>query len=108
MVEKEWNDCWGRRDRTLAPDHVRAGGIYVEVMKDVAFAPCRQPERNHGHGQGDPLTASWECEEKKKDLDGVVDTIIKVGTVLRRCERITDIEINPHGLRTRRGSRPWT
>jgi succinyl-CoA synthetase beta subunit len=24
-----------------------------------------------------------------------VDTIIKVGSVLRRCESITDIEINP-------------
>jgi len=46
--------------------------------------------------------------EEKKDLDSVVDTIVKVGTVLQRCERITDIEINPllvyeHG----RGSRPW-
>jgi succinyl-CoA synthetase beta subunit len=25
----------------------------------------------------------------------VIDTIVKVGTVLQRCERITDIEINP-------------
>jgi hypothetical protein len=25
----------------------------------------------------------------------VVETILKVGTVLRRCGRITDIEINP-------------
>jgi succinyl-CoA synthetase beta subunit len=33
--------------------------------------------------------------EEKKDLDGLVDTILKVGTVLKRCEGITDIEINP-------------
>ena len=33
--------------------------------------------------------------EARKDIEGVVDTIIKVGTVIRHCPRITDIEINP-------------
>jgi succinyl-CoA synthetase beta subunit len=33
--------------------------------------------------------------EEKRDLDAVVDTIIKVGTVLKKCDRISDLEINP-------------
>jgi acetyltransferase len=33
--------------------------------------------------------------EEKRDLDGVVETIVKVGTILQKCQRISDIEINP-------------
>jgi len=33
--------------------------------------------------------------EEKKDVEGVVDTIIKVGSILQKSDRITDIEINP-------------
>jgi acetyltransferase len=33
--------------------------------------------------------------EEKRDLDGVVETIVKVGTILQKCRRISDIEINP-------------
>ena len=33
--------------------------------------------------------------EKKKDIDGIMDIIIKLGTIIKRCEAISDIEINP-------------
>ncbi len=47
--------------------------------------------------------------EEKKDVDSVVDTIIKVGTILQKCKRISDIEINPLVVyETRaRASRRW-
>jgi acetyltransferase len=33
--------------------------------------------------------------EEKKDIESVIDTIIKIGSIIKKCERITDIEINP-------------
>jgi succinyl-CoA synthetase beta subunit len=33
--------------------------------------------------------------EKRRDIDGIIDTIITVGTILNKCRKITDIEINP-------------
>jgi len=33
--------------------------------------------------------------EEKKDVDSVVDSIIKVGAIIQKCKRISDIEINP-------------
>jgi acetyltransferase len=33
--------------------------------------------------------------EKKKDIDSVINTIMKVGAVVQRCRSISDIEINP-------------
>jgi succinyl-CoA synthetase beta subunit len=33
--------------------------------------------------------------EKKKDIEGVIDTLIKVGSIIKKCNSITDIEINP-------------
>ncbi len=32
---------------------------------------------------------------KRKDIEGVVDTIIKVSTIIQKCPEIRDIEINP-------------
>jgi len=86
--------------------------------------PCCRAGRVFGNVESAPLAEIWkgrvaqefrakigagefpspECEScyrdgtqttLRKDLDSVVDTIVKVGTVLQRCERITDIEINP-------------
>jgi len=100
MVEKGMETIIGaRRDRTFGPLIMFGlGGIYVEVMKDVAFRalPINRKEimTMVKEIRAYPLLLGVRGEEKK-DLDGVVDTIIKVGTVLQRCERITDIEINP-------------
>jgi acetyltransferase len=33
--------------------------------------------------------------EEKKDIESVIDTIIKIGSIIKKCDRITDIEINP-------------
>jgi acetyltransferase len=100
MVEKGLETIIGaRRDRTFGPLIMFGlGGIYVEVMKDVAFRalPINRKEimAMVKEIRAYPLLLGVRGEEKK-DLDGLVDTILKVGTVLRRCERITDIEINP-------------
>ncbi|HXZ37503.1 MAG TPA: acetate--CoA ligase family protein [Thermodesulfobacteriota bacterium] len=100
MVEKGMETIIGaRRDRTFGPLIMFGlGGIYVEVMKDVAFRalPINRKEimAMVKEIRAYPLLLGVRGEEKK-DLDSVVDTIIKVGTVLQRCERITDIEINP-------------
>lgn len=100
MVEKGMETIVGaRRDRTFGPLIMFGlGGIYVEVMKDVAFRalPINRKEimTMVKEIRAYPLLLGVRGEEKK-DLDGVVDTIIKVGSVLRRCEGITDIEINP-------------
>jgi len=68
------------------------------VMKDVAFRalPVSRKEilAMVKEIRAYPLLLGVRGEEKK-DLDGVVDTIIKVGAILRKCERISDIEINP-------------
>jgi acetyltransferase len=74
------------------------GGIYVEVMKDVSFKsyPLSRHEAKTMLEQikSYPLLLGVRGE-KRKDIEGVVDTIIKVGTILKKCDRISDIEINP-------------
>ena len=74
------------------------GGIYVEVMKDVAFRSW--PIDNHEalamikDIKSYPLLLGVRGEEKR-DIDGVVDVLLKVGAILESCDLITDIEINP-------------
>ena len=100
MVSKGMETIIGaRRDRTFGPMIMFGlGGIYVEVMKDVAFRALPVNRREIlamvKEIRAYPLLLGVRGEEKK-DLDAVVDTIIKVGTVLQACERISDIEINP-------------
>jgi acyl-CoA synthetase (NDP forming) len=88
-----------RRDRTFGPIIMFGlGGIYVEVMKDVAFRalPINRKEvmAMVKEIRAYPLLLGVRGEEKK-DVDRVVDTIIKVGTILQNCRGISDIEINP-------------
>ncbi len=78
------------------------GGIYVEVMKDVSFRGLPLDRR-------EVITMIKEIKsypillgvrgEKKKDIESLVNTILKVGAILQsRLERdpsISDIEINP-------------
>ena len=74
------------------------GGIYVEVMKDVAFRSW--PVDNHEalamikDIKSYPLLLGVRGEEQR-DIDGVVDVLLKVGAILESCDLITDIEINP-------------
>lgn len=88
-----------RRDHAFGPIVMFGlGGIYVEVMKDVAFRsfPLSHNEtlKMISQIQAYPLLLGVRGE-KRKDIDTVANTIIKVGTILQKCKDITDIEINP-------------
>ncbi|MFH1489515.1 MAG: acetate--CoA ligase family protein [Pseudomonadota bacterium] len=88
-----------RKDKTFGPIIMFGlGGIYVEVMKDVAFRvlPIHRKEIMSmvKEIRAYPLLLGVRGEEKK-DVDRVVDTILKVGSILQKCPRISDIEINP-------------
>ena len=88
-----------RRDPSFGPVVMCGlGGIYVEVMKDISF---RALSINRGIAlsmleeiRSYPLLLGVRGEEKK-DIESVIDTIIKIGSIIKKCERITDIEINP-------------
>jgi acyl-CoA synthetase (NDP forming) len=88
-----------RRDKVFGPILMFGlGGIYVEVMKDVAFRalPINRKEvlSMIKEIRAYPLLLGVRGE-KKKDVESVVDTILKVGAVLQKCDRVADIEINP-------------
>jgi len=74
------------------------GGVYVEVMKDVSF---RAPPLNRRQVMGMikqtkayPLLLGVRGEARK-DIEGVVKTIFKLGALIQQCKGICDIEINP-------------
>lgn len=88
-----------RRDSAFGPVVMCGlGGIYVEVMKDISFRaiPVSREialsmlEEIRSY----PLLLGARGEEKK-DIESVIDTIIKIGSIIKKCERISDIEINP-------------
>jgi acyl-CoA synthetase (NDP forming) len=88
-----------RVDRSFGPIvMVGLGGIYVEVMKDVSFRglPLNREEVINmiKEIKSYPILLGVRGE-KKKDIDTLVETIIKVGTILTQCREISDIEINP-------------
>ncbi len=74
------------------------GGVYVEVLKDIAFRafPLSREETLNMIGQINsyPLLLGVRGEARK-DIDEVANTIIKVGWILRSCHEISDIEVNP-------------
>jgi acetyltransferase len=41
--------------------------------------------------------------EEKKDIDGVADIIIKLGSLIKDCPLISDIEVNPLRVYESRG-----
>lgn len=88
-----------RRDASFGPIVMFGlGGIYVEVLKDVSFRayPVTRKEvlTMMEETRSYPLLLGVRGEEQK-DIDGVVETILKVGAVLNMCPPISDIEINP-------------
>jgi acetyltransferase len=88
-----------RRDIAFGPIVMFGlGGIYVEVMKDVAFRafPLSYQEALKMIGQihSYPILLGVRGE-KRKDIDTIAHSIIRVGTILKNCPDITDIEINP-------------
>jgi succinyl-CoA synthetase beta subunit len=88
-----------RRDAIFGPTiMVGLGGIYVEVMKDVAFRslPLDRPEIQTmiKEIRAYPLLLGVRGEEMK-DINKLVESIIKIGAIIRSCKGISDIEINP-------------
>ncbi|MBU7027468.1 MAG: acetate--CoA ligase family protein [Theionarchaea archaeon] len=88
-----------RRDASFGPIVMFGlGGIYVEVLKDVSFRayPVTHKEvlTMMEETRSYPLLLGVRGEEQK-DIDDVVETILKVGAVLNMCPPISDIEINP-------------
>jgi acetyltransferase len=100
MVQKGTETIVGaRRDRSLGPIVMCGmGGVYVEVMKDVSF-------RAVPFSKADILSMLKGTKlyslllgvrgEDKKDMDKLLDAIIKLGSLIKKCDRISDIEINP-------------
>jgi acyl-CoA synthetase (NDP forming) len=89
----------GRRDASFGPTLMFGlGGIYVEVMKDVAFraVPLGQQEIRTmiKEIRSYPLLLGVRGEARK-DIESIVETLIKVSTLISKVTRITDIEINP-------------
>jgi len=100
MVEKDIELIVGARmDRSFGPIVMCGmGGIYVEVIKDVVFRglPVNRKEvfKMMKEIRSFPVLMGVRGE-KKRDIEGVIDTIIKVGSIINKCNQITDIEINP-------------
>ena len=88
-----------RHDPSLGPTVMCGmGGIYVEVLKDVSFRalPLGRAEAVSMIKQ----TKAYQLllgvrGEERRDLEAVIDTILKLGAILRGCDLITDIEVNP-------------
>jgi acyl-CoA synthetase (NDP forming) len=88
-----------RWDRSFGPILMFGlGGIYVEIMKDVSFRAL-PVSREEVHSllkdvRSYPLLLGVRGEESK-DIEELIEVMIRVGTLISRVERITDIEINP-------------
>jgi acetate---CoA ligase (ADP-forming) len=88
-----------RQDRAFGPTiMVGLGGIYVEVMKDVAFraAPVDRETALEmiGELRSFPLLLGVRGEARK-DVGAVADAIVTLSHLVSQCPRLTDIEINP-------------
>lgn len=88
-----------RRDRTFGPIvMVGLGGIYVEVLKDVSFRAFpleRQEIMNMIKEIRSYALLLGVRGEEPRDIDALIETIIKVGYVIINCREISDIEVNP-------------
>ncbi len=88
-----------RRDLSFGPIVMFGlGGIYVEVMKDIAFRafPLGRSEamRMISEIKTYPLLLGVRGESRR-DIDTLADAVLRIGTVLKKFHDISDIEINP-------------
>ncbi len=88
-----------RNDKIYGPILIFGmGGKYVEVMKDVSTRslPLSRKEIMRMLEETKAYTLLLGVRgEKKKDIDAVVDTILKLGALVQNCRNISDLEINP-------------
>ncbi len=88
-----------RRDASLGPVIMFGlGGVYVEVMKDVAFRALPVDRQEIRSMMQDirtyPLLLGVRGEDPK-DIECVADCLMRVARVLTHCQGISDIEVNP-------------
>ncbi len=88
-----------RIDATFGPTVMFGlGGIYVEVLKDVAFraVPLTWRDANEMVKQirSYPLLLGVRGEARK-EIEGCVDVVMRLGKIIQSVRDISDIEINP-------------
>ncbi len=88
-----------RQDEKFGPTLMCGlGGIYVELLKDVSFraTPLSREEilRMIRETKAYKLLEGMRGESPR-DIDSVVDALVKLSTIVCKCPSITDIEINP-------------
>ncbi len=100
MLQKEAETIIGaRRDNTFGPIIMFGlGGVYVEVMKDVSFRALPLNRREImsmiKETRSYPILLGVRGEGKK-DIESVIEVVVRLGALIRKCELISDIEINP-------------
>jgi len=74
------------------------GGIYVEILKDISFraAPLSKldAEKMISSINAYPILVGARGE-KRRDIESIVDIIMRIGILISKCKEISDIEINP-------------
>jgi len=88
-----------RQDRSFGPVvMIGLGGIYVEVMKDVAFRAAPVDRSTAREMIADltsyPLLLGVRGESRK-DIDAIAEVVVRLSHLIDRCRAITDIEVNP-------------
>lgn len=88
-----------RKDNAFGPIMMFGlGGIFVEVLKDVRFrgAPLSKQDAISmiEEIKSYPLLTGLRGQ-KRKDIDSIVDAIMKLSTLITKIDTIADIEINP-------------
>jgi len=99
-----------RQDPSFGPVvMIGLGGIYVEVMKDVAFraAPVSLPMAKQMIADLRSYALLLGVRgESRRDIDAIADVVVKLSHLIDQCREIADIEVNPliaydHGQGTR-------
>jgi acetate---CoA ligase (ADP-forming) len=88
-----------RRDPSFGPVVMCGlGGVYVEVLKEVAFGvyPLSRREAMSMIKQTKAYQILLGARgEERKDIEAVIETLLVVGAIVKQCKDISDIEINP-------------
>ncbi|MBW9223665.1 acetate--CoA ligase family protein, partial [Methanothermococcus sp. SCGC AD-155-E23] len=89
----------GKRDRIFGPViMVGLGGVFVEVMKDVSFA-IHPITREYALDTLKELKSYKVLEgirgRPRRDIDFVVDTMVRLGVIMELYPEIREIDINP-------------
>ena len=88
-----------RQDASFGPTLMFGlGGIYVEVLKDVSFRSSPIDRREAFRMVSDIRSYSMLLGvrgEERKDIEGIVDALLRLDQLLRACPQVTDVELNP-------------